>query len=138
MGLLPLLAAGAAVITGTMLQRMAGMGTGLVVSPIFALLFGPVDGIILTNCSSAISAGLLTLTMRNDADWRRVKKVLTGVLFGSIPAAFVVLWTDPACLQVGIGVVLAVALLVTWRSPHIIEFELLRKEGVTGAIGGVP
>lgn len=136
MGLLLLLAAGAAVITGTMLQRMVGMGTGLVVSPVFTLLFGPVDGIIFTNCASTVSAGLLAITLRRDADWRRVKNVQLGILFGSIPAALLVLSIEGAYLQISIGVVLAVSLFMAWRAPRMMEFDLLRRGIVTGAVGG--
>ncbi len=43
-----LLVAAASVILGTVLQRVSGMGVGLVVSPTLALLLGPVAGVLLT------------------------------------------------------------------------------------------
>ena len=70
-GPLLLLVAAASVILGTVLQRVSGMGVGLVVSPTLALLLGPVAGVLLTNITTTVSAALIAITLWRDIDWRR-------------------------------------------------------------------
>ena len=70
-----LLVAASAVILGTVLQRVSGMGVGLVVSPTLALLLGPVTGVLLTNITTVVSAVLIGITLRHDIDWQRYRRL---------------------------------------------------------------
>lgn len=59
---------GGIILLGASLQRLAGIGLGLVTVPALALLLGPSDGVALSNCASgAISAAGLA------GNWRRIR-----------------------------------------------------------------
>ncbi|MEE1928359.1 sulfite exporter TauE/SafE family protein [Streptomyces sp. TRM 70351] len=63
-----LLPFGAVVFCGAAVQRLAGIGFGLVSAPFLVLLVGPMDGVALANCAGvAISGAGLAAT------WRRVR-----------------------------------------------------------------
>ncbi|QDB79099.1 sulfite exporter TauE/SafE family protein [Georgenia sp. 311] len=111
-----------AVVLGGVLQRTSGMGTGLVVSPTFVLLVGPVAGVMLTNVTTVASALALTLVMRRDIDWRRFVRIAPAIVVGSVPAALVVRATDAGWLEVVIGGALLLALApiaFSWRLPDL-------------------
>ena len=64
-----------AVLAGSSVQRMTGMGFALVAAPVLVLLLGPAQGVVLVNCASGcISAiGLAE-------NWRRVRLPAMGPL----------------------------------------------------------
>ncbi len=112
----------AAVVLGAVLQRTSGMGTGLVVSPTFVLLVGPVAGVMLTNTTTVVSALALTVVMRRDIDWPRFVRIAPTIVLGSIPAALLVRAVDAGWLEVVIGAALLVALAPTalsWDLPDL-------------------
>ena len=112
----------AAVVLGAVLQRTSGMGTGLVVSPTFVLVTGPVAGVMLTNATTVVSALALTVVMRADIDWGRYLRIAPAIVLGSVPAALVVRATDAGWLEVLIGAVLLLALApvaLAWRLPDL-------------------
>ena len=82
--------AAVAVVVGATLQRLSGMGVGLVVAPTLALLLGPQLGVYVTNATTVCSGVLIMLTVLRDVDWKRWA-VFAGVgLVGSIPGALLV------------------------------------------------
>lgn len=108
-----LLVAASAVILGTVLQRVSGMGVGLVVAPTLALLLGPVTGVLLTNVTTVISALLIGITLRHDIDWQRYRRLAPLIVVGSVPGALLVGAADRSWLEVIIGVALLGTLLTT-------------------------
>jgi uncharacterized membrane protein YfcA len=120
-----LLVAAASVILGTVLQRVSGMGVGLVVAPTLALLLGPVAGVLLTNITTTVSAVLIGITLRRDIDWRRYRHLAPLIVVGSVPGALLVGAADRSWLEVIIGVALLGTLLMT---------ALVRIPPVSGAV----
>lgn len=112
-GPLLLLIAAASVILGTVLQRVSGMGVGLVVSPTLALLLGPVAGVLLTNITTTVSAALIAITLWRDIDWRRYLHLAPLIVVGSVPGALLVGAADRSWLEVVIGAVLLGTLVFT-------------------------
>lgn len=111
-----------AVVLGAVLQRTSGMGTGLVVSPTFVLLIGPVAGVVLTNITTVVSALALTVVMRRDIDWPRFLRIAPTIIVGSVPAALLVRAADAGWLEVVIGAALLVALApmaLAWQLPDL-------------------
>ena len=108
-----LLVAASAVILGTVLQRVSGMGVGLVVSPTLTLLLGPVTGVLLTNITTVVSAVLIGTTLRHDIDWQRYRRLAPLIVVGSVPGALLVGAADRHWLEVIIGVALIGTLLTT-------------------------
>ncbi|CAB0549860.1 sulfite exporter TauE/SafE family protein [Corynebacterium diphtheriae] len=61
------------VIIGSLLQRVSGMGLGLVAGPILALLLGPVEGILVLNILAAINAVFITVNVRKHVEWKSTR-----------------------------------------------------------------
>ncbi|AVZ40310.1 hypothetical protein CT688_13360 [Dietzia sp. JS16-p6b] len=120
-----LIVAAAAVILGTVLQRVSGMGVGLVVAPTLALLLGPVAGVLLTNLTTTVSAVLIGITLRRDIDWQRYIRLAPLIVVGSVPGALLVGAADRSSLEVIIGAALIGTLLMT---------ALVRIPPVSGAV----
>lgn len=125
----------AAVVLGAVLQRTSGMGTGLVVSPTFVLLAGPVAGVVLTNLTTVVSALLLSAVMRADIDWPRFLRIAPTIVVGSVPAALLVGVADAGWLEVVIGTVLLLALASTFLAPRLPDLGAAAGP-VAGVAGG--
>lgn len=108
---LPLLIA--AVLVGGAVQRVSGMGMGLILSPVLALLLGPAVGVTVTNMATVMSALLIGWVLRAGVDWRRFGLIASAALFGSIPGGLVVRAVPGSWLSVIIGATILVALGVT-------------------------
>jgi uncharacterized membrane protein YfcA len=108
-----------AVVVGATLQRLSGMGVGLVVAPTLALLLGPQLGVYVTNATTVCSGFLIMLTVLREVDWKRWA-IFAGVgLVGSIPGALLVRALPSGWLSVVIGAVVLGALLLTFTSPRV-------------------
>ncbi|MBB1039803.1 sulfite exporter TauE/SafE family protein [Dietzia sp. DQ11-44] len=125
LGPLLLIVAAASVILGTVLQRVSGMGVGLVVAPTLTLLLGPVAGVLLTNLTTTVSAVLIGITLRRNIDWRRYRHLAPLIVVGSVPGALLVGAADRSWLEVIIGAALIGTLLMT---------ALVRIPPVSGAV----
>ena len=108
---LPLLIA--AVIAGGATQRVSGMGMGLVLSPVLALLLGPALGVTVTNCVTLTSALLIGYAMRTNIDWKAFAVIAPAAVAGSIPGALIVRSTPGPWLSVLIGAIILAALAIT-------------------------
>ena len=104
-----LLLALAAVLVGTVLQRVSGTGVGLVVAPVLSLLMGPGAGVLATNAATTCSGFLITLSVRRLVEWRHA-----AVL---VAAALVVRVVPAGWLQVAVGLVVLAGLAITRFSP---------------------
>lgn len=100
------------VILGSCLQRISGMGFGLLVVPVLAMLLGPADGVLVVNALAAVNAALTTWTVREYVDWRRVRLLALPLLLGAFPGVFLIRAINAAPLQIIVGVLLLVALAV--------------------------
>jgi uncharacterized membrane protein YfcA len=60
-----------AVVAGAMAQRVAGLGFGLMVSPVLVVLLGPLDGVMIVNACGATSSLLILFRVWRDVDWWR-------------------------------------------------------------------
>lgn len=93
----------AAVFTGSMLQRVTGMGFALVAAPFIVLIAGPTTGIILVNVAAAVtSATVLTRVFRH-VEWKKFVVLVPAALAGIAPGALVVQNVPPAWLEILVG-----------------------------------
>lgn len=129
-------AAIAAILVGSILQRLSGTGVGLVVAPVLALLMGPALGVFVTNATTVVSGFLIMLAVLKDVDWRRYLIFLPMALVGSVPAAFLVRELDAAWLNIVIGAVVLVALALTFGVPGLPKVRSHALTAATGAVGG--
>lgn len=126
-----------AVFVGTCLQRVAGMGVGLIVGPALAVLIGPQEGILATNAITIGSAGILTMVRWREIQWRRVAWIVPAALPGAVAGAWLVGQITPALLQVVIGAMVLVAMLLTLTLPELRHSDGRPQLVVAGAVGGM-
>lgn len=128
--------AAVAVLVGTVLQRVSGTGVGLVLAPALTLLFGPLQGVMLTNLTTPISAFLIMLSVRRLVEWRHAAVIVATALPGVALGAWLstVLFHGVLSLVVGSVVLLGLGVAVfAERLP-----EVSRRVGVVpaGFLGG--
>lgn len=131
-----LIPAAVAVLAGGVLQRVSGMGMGLVVSPTLVLLVGPVSGVLLTNVTTTVSAALIGIAVRRDVDWRRYGAIAPLILVGSVLGALLVRAADRAWLEIVIGVVLLLALGAAGLARHLRTGRTRLSGAGAGIVGG--
>lgn len=98
------------VALGAALQRVAGMGLGLVAAPILSLALGPLAGVTMSNVAASATACVLLVLLRRDVDWQRFWRVAPLLLVGSAVGAWVVGVVDTAVLDVVLGISVLVAI----------------------------
>ncbi|MFE7505597.1 sulfite exporter TauE/SafE family protein [Promicromonospora sp. NPDC057488] len=98
-----LIAACVAVVLGAGLQRIAGMGVGMVAAPVLTVFLGASVGVLLSNVAAIVTALLILRALRDGVDWRRVVTILPLMLVGSVLGALTVREADPAWLDVIVG-----------------------------------
>ncbi|MBC2681179.1 sulfite exporter TauE/SafE family protein [Corynebacterium anserum] len=112
----------AAFLAGSVLQRVSGMGLGLVAGPVMSLVLGPVEGILFLNVLATVNALLGTWTVRRSVPWRTVALLGSVMILGAAPAAWVILNISTAVLNIVVGILLLIALFIvtagrTWIPP---------------------
>ena len=101
------------VLAGALLQRVAGMGLGMVAAPLCTLLLGPVAGVTVSNIAAVVVALLVLGALRGDVDWRRYGRLAPLILVGSVVGALAVRSAPKAWLDVLVGGSVLLALVAT-------------------------
>lgn len=131
------LGVGVAVAVGACLQRISGMGVGLIAAPVLSLLLGPVDGILLVNLLAVINAATNTWGMRADVDWKKFAPIALALVFGVVPGTWVVANAPTNVLLVLVGALLLLALsVVTLGKRYVARVEGVVPAAASGVIGG--
>lgn len=125
-----------AIVVGASLQRISGLGTGLVVAPVLSLLMGPVAGVLLTNITTTISGFLIMVTVWKRVEWRKAAEILIWAIPGAIAGALLVRVTPAAWLTVIVGTVVLLALVGTFSLPRLPEAHGHWLTGIAGGLGG--
>ncbi|WP_448855117.1 TSUP family transporter [Corynebacterium camporealensis] len=122
---------------GSSLQRISGMGLGLVGGPILTLLLGPVQGIMVINVLACLNAALTTYTVREWVDWKKFALISSVMVIGSIPAAVLVSRVESSTLLIIVGASLLIALsIVVFGNRFVPRTEGKTPAVVAGVIGG--
>jgi uncharacterized membrane protein YfcA len=112
-----------AILVGGTLQRISGMGFGLVAGPFIVLLVGPLEGVLFVNLAGAIASTLILGRVVRLVEWRRYAWLAATSVLVTVPAALLLRDASSAALEVTVGAVVIAAMtlaVVTTR---------LRKEG---------
>lgn len=135
--MLQVLGVGVAVAVGAAMQRISGMGVGLIAAPALSLLLGPVDGVLLVNLLAVINAATNTWGMRADVDWQKFAPIALAMVLGVVPGAWVVANAPTDVLLILVGALLLLALsIVTLGKRYVPQVEGALPAAVSGAIGG--
>lgn len=104
-----------AVVAGALAQRLAGLGFGLLVSPVLVVLLGPFDGVMIINLCGAASSLLILSRVWRHVQWRRYFGLALAAIAGVLPGAWLASNVPEAPLEICIGVLLIIALLASQR-----------------------
>ncbi|MEK0154198.1 sulfite exporter TauE/SafE family protein [Arthrobacter oryzae] len=104
-----------AVVAGALAQRIAGLGFGLLVSPVLVVLLGPFDGVMIINLCGAASSLLILSRVWRHVNWRRYAGLAASAVVGVAPGAWLASNVPAAPLEICIGVLLIIALLASHR-----------------------
>lgn len=114
----------AALFAATVAQRVIGLGFGLVMGPVSAIVAGPIAAVPLNLIFAVIACGLMLPGVWRDVDWRR----LTWLLIPAIPASIAglllarVVPTDALRITIGIVAIAGVLVSVAFtRTSHTLD-----------------
>lgn len=125
------------VAVGSVMQRISGMGVGLIAGPVLAILLGPVEGILVINVIAFINAAVTTWSVRDRVDWSKFALIGGVLIIGIVPGALLVANTSAAWLQILVGVLLLVALAATTFGKRFIPTVTGKAPAVAaGVVGG--
>ena len=125
------------ILIGSCMQRVSGMGVGLLGAPVLSIVMGPVDGVMVINALAAVNAALSTLSVRKDVDWRKFALIGPVMVVGAVPAAWLIHSMSLPGLQLVVGVLLVIALLITTVGLKFVPLATGPAPAVvTGAVSG--
>ncbi|WP_080795167.1 sulfite exporter TauE/SafE family protein [Corynebacterium pacaense] len=125
------------VFAGAFIQRLSGMGMGLVAGPVLSIVLGPVEGILVVNVMAVLNATLTTISVHRDVDWRRFGLISSVMIVGAVPAAILLKVVEVPIVLTLVGSMILLALAVTTFGRSYIP--VARGRGwalVTGVVGG--
>ena len=126
------------VVVGSTLQRVSGMGLGLIGGPILMLIMGPVEGILVINVLACINAVLTTYSVRENVSWKKFGLIAPVMVIGSLAAALLIRRMDTAGLMVVVGLALLAALtVVTFGKKFVPPMEGKVPAISAGILGGI-
>lgn len=126
----------AAVLIGTILQRLSGTGVGLVVAPVLSLLLGPAFGVLVTNMTTVVSGLLIMFAVWKNIDWRAYLWIAPAAAVGAWPGAWVVGLLPTGWLSILLGSIVVLALLVTVSMRRLPEWKNRPAALLAGLLGG--
>ncbi|MGN0095838.1 MAG: sulfite exporter TauE/SafE family protein [Corynebacterium sp.] len=125
------------ILIGSCMQRVSGMGVGLIGGPVLSIAIGPVEGIMVINVLAAINATMSTMTVRRDVDWGKFALIGSVMVLGAVPGTWLIHVMSPAVLQIVVGALLLIALAVTsFGRRYIPAVSGKLPAAVSGVIGG--
>ncbi|MFP7365204.1 sulfite exporter TauE/SafE family protein [Corynebacterium callunae] len=101
------------VFIGALLQRITGLGVGLVTGPVLTTLLGPLAGVTMVNGLSIINAVNNAWSVRKRTDWARFRILAGALILGSLPAVAVVHYLNGPWLLIVVGALVLLALCVS-------------------------
>ncbi|WP_276908490.1 sulfite exporter TauE/SafE family protein [Corynebacterium riegelii] len=126
-----------AIFGGAALQRISGMGLGLIAAPALSVLLGPVAGVLMVNVLATMNAVANTYSMRERVDWKRFAPIAAALVLGAVPGAFLIRAISTDLLLIIVGVLLLIALsTVTLGKRYIPNIEGTVPSVIAGTVGG--
>ncbi|PRZ05222.1 hypothetical protein BCE75_108204 [Isoptericola sp. CG 20/1183] len=132
-----------AILVGGILQRVTGMGFGLVAGPFIVLIVGPLEGVLFVNLSGAIASTIILGRVVRDVEWRKFAWLTLTSVVVTVPAALLLRDVSAPALEATVGAVVIVAMtlaVVTTRlrreGAHPLDGESRWPLAVTGVASG--
>lgn len=121
---LTLLLYAAAVFVATVSQRVIGLGFGLVMGPVSAIVAGPIAAVPLNCIFAVIACALMLPGVWRDVDWRRLTWLLVPAAIASVGGLLLARAVPTDALRIGVGLVTIVGVLVSvafQRTAHTLD-----------------
>jgi hypothetical protein len=99
------------------------MGFALVASPLVVILLGPFDGVLVINLCGVLSALLIIPRVWRHIEWRTLVWLSVPAVVAIVPGSLLVTRLPGAVMQLGVGVLVIVALTATLlirRAEHVV------------------
>ncbi|TFD91191.1 sulfite exporter TauE/SafE family protein [Cryobacterium serini] len=126
----------AAVLVGSSMQRITGMGFALVAAPFLVLLLGPVDGVIVINACGALTASIILMRVFRQVDWRRYSLLAVCAVVGIVPGSYILQFVSVAWLEISIGVLVAAGLTISVSLGRVVVRDRLGFRVMAGLTSG--
>jgi uncharacterized membrane protein YfcA len=124
------------VLLGAVTQRVAGIGFGLVASPLLVLLLGPLQGIVVTNVFGLATALVAFLGTIRAVEYRRILPIAAAAVAAIIPGALLARAIAGPTLQIVAGCLVLVALSISVFARRIRGLDRWPGLVAAGALGG--
>ncbi|GMA40348.1 sulfite exporter TauE/SafE family protein [Mobilicoccus caccae] len=119
----------ASLVVATIAQRVVGMGFGIIMAPVVAIVAGPYSAVLVVNLFAALACALMVPYLWRDIDWGRLLWLVVPASFGSIVGLLLARVTDADVLRLGVGVaaILGVVVSVVFeRGEHTVDAAAAR------------
>jgi uncharacterized membrane protein YfcA len=108
-----------AVAMGGVAQRATWMGFALASAPLAIIALGPLEGVLLMNLLGLPAAGLALFLLWRKIEWNVILPMFIPCVLGIWLGVWFLGEIDPAFLEVGIGLALLLAVIITVKSPPL-------------------
>lgn len=129
-------AIGGIVLLGSTTQRVAGIGFGLVASPMLMLLLGPLQGVVVTNVFGLGTALVAYLGVVRQVEYRRILPIAAAAAVAIVPAALLARSLTGPHLSIVAGCLVLLALSISVAARRIRGLDRWPGLVVAGAAGG--
>lgn len=113
MDLLSLAVTCVALLVGASAQRMIGMGWGLVVTPVVALVAGPLAAVLVVNLYGALACLIILPRVWRDIDWQRLLWLAVPAVALMLPGLLLAKGLDTDALRIAVGIVAVIGVVVS-------------------------
>ncbi len=130
--------AAATTIAAGLARGFAGFGSGMLMAPIFAILFGPVDTVAMIAVLELFASVQLIPQVLKDTQWRFVASLSASAILCMPFGAYVLRSADPALLtrlMAAVVLIFVIILMAGWR--YYGEKKLVLTLGVGAASGAL-
>ncbi|WP_418276379.1 TSUP family transporter [Isoptericola jiangsuensis] len=121
-----------AILVGGILQRVTGMGFGLVAGPFIVLIVGPLEGVLFVNLAGAIASTIILGRVVRDVEWSRFGWLLVSSLVAIVPAALLLRDVSAPVLEITVGAVVVAAMTLAVVTSRL---RARRAPGASGVDG---
>lgn len=104
-----------ALVVATIAQRVVGMGFGIIMAPIMAIVAGPLAAVLVVNLYAALACALMVPNLWRFIDWSRLRWLVVPAMVASVAGLIVARATDADVLRVGVGTVAILSVIVSER-----------------------
>lgn len=130
-------AIGGIVLLGSTTQRVAGIGFGLVASPMLMLLLGPLQGVVVANVFGLGTALVAYFGVVRQVDYRRILPIAAAAVVAIVPGALLARSLAGPQLSILAGVLVLAALSISVAARRIRGLDRWPGLVAAGGLGGV-